>query len=161
MNSPGLSVNPISDFPMLFKYSLRLSFTYSPASWKPSWFDVTVRVRSASLRLRHHGCLSQARWPVPARSFRDCLSTSQSSWAPCHSPRSRCCFMGHEDGTMSASLTALTPAAHPGLGKVFASLMSEWENKSSKEMFLYYFLFSEMPSQDKSLLPVPFTDSSK
>lgn len=146
---------------MLFKYSLRLSFTYHSASWKPSSFDFTVRVRSASLWLRHHGCLSQARWPVPAHSFWDCLSTSQSSWAPCHLLSARCCFMGHEDGTMSASLTTLTSAAHPGLGKVFASLMSEWENKSSKETFLYYFLCSEMPSQDNSLLPVPFTDSSK
>lgn len=56
MNSPGLSVNQISDFPMLFKYSL--SFKYHPASWKPSSFYFTVCVRSASLWLPIAGPLT-------------------------------------------------------------------------------------------------------
>lgn len=73
-NSPGLSVNPISDVPVLFKYSLRPSFTYRPASWKPSSFYFTVHVRSASPWLPIAGPLT-----CPSTFLSYCLSTSQSS----------------------------------------------------------------------------------
>ena len=79
---------------------LSFSFNISPSyehlgliSFRMDWLDLLAVQGTVKSLLQDH----RPHLPVPACSFRDCLSTSQSSWAPCHSPSARCCFKGHED----------------------------------------------------------------